>query len=593
MSDFLFSSRRSSDGHLAGSLKRIGPGKGSKATEYHGPWGSLAITPSRYPGFAPVEAERHLCVVIGGPVLRFRDNAFLTGAVPEAGTRAILERWTEGRMVWEEDLSGPFVALFADRHSGEVTWVTDLLMSLPVYEHRAGEVFTVGTHVDAVARAAGEGGRFDDASLADFVLHFAVTYPHTAYEGTRQCRPATIHQLAGNAEAGRERARSFREYWRPEELRGFRRLDDAADALLGAVSGEIQRIAAGMGRAAHFLSGGEDSRVIAGLLPAHLERDALVFLDEMNREGVLARRVARALGSRFVPCFREPLHYLDILPEAAALIGSGHQYLHAHALGIHQAHGLGGYPAVFGGYAADSLFKGTYSRKSFLALRHGFVPEIPLEGETRSRPVQSELFPESILEQITDRRRAHLARVQELRPESAHEWFGLWPLTMRVAVPNIWANRRLFRSYEPFLAADAVKVGASVPISWKLNRRLFRAAFRTALARTRWIPHADGRFPYFPWWVNTPVQFGVQLTRKVAKRLGGEGPHQGPWNDWESDYRSEEWQAAVQRLSNDGARSRTIQHALEKGAFTGRALNVYQKATLAQVCHQLREGSEL
>ena len=73
---------------------------------------------------------------------------------------------------------------------------------------------------------------------------------------------------------------------------------------------------------AQFLSGGEDSRTLLGLIPSDLKRDAFIFLDSMNREGRTAQKAARAYGANFHVGFRSPTHYLEILEEASDL-GSG------------------------------------------------------------------------------------------------------------------------------------------------------------------------------------------------------------------------------------------------------------------------------
>src|SRR5699024_10583547 len=101
---------------------------------------------------------------------------------------------------------------------------------------------------------------------------------------------------------------------------------------------------------------------------------------------------------------------------------------------------------------------------------------------------------------------AHFERISTLRPDSAHEWFALWPASMRKGLPNITTGRRLMASFEPFTSAGIVKLGAGTPAAWKVNRRLFRLGTARYLQATRGIPHGDGRRPYYPWWVNGFLQ---------------------------------------------------------------------------------------
>lgn len=585
MSDFLYLSSRAADGELSGHLRSIYLDRPVETMEYHGGWGSLAVTRSRYNGFDPLEDEKHICVVVGGPLLRFRDNHFLTGSDRQAGTGAILDLWLRGSVDWSTALSGPFVVLVIDKQTGSVTCITDRMMFLPVYRFSNRHMTGLSTHVDVLARACAQEDLLDEVSLIDFILHYTVTFPYTVYENIRQCDPATVHAL--NRRPGEAVSLDTHgPYWQPTETRLFKSLRDAAAALREGMVAEIDDVTASMERVAQFISGGEDSRVLAGMLPARLQRDGYIFLDSMNLEGRIAAQAASAYGVRFKPAFRKPLHYLSILPEASALIGTGHQFIHAHSLGFDETQALHSYPAVFGGYGADVLLKGLYVPKIPLA-RYGFVPEVGLSREWQHRDVSNPVFPEELLAELTERRRRHLALVRSVRPTSAVEWFGLWPMTMRIAVPNVYCNRRLFASYEPFLSNVALDVSAGVPISWKLNRRLFVQAFRPFLRPTRFLRHASGRYPYYPWWVNWPIQSGTALRRLLSALARRTRHNDGPWNDWEAEAATAEWRDAVQNATDNIADVRVLHDAIKKGAFEGGTLNVYQKVNLLQTCFQL------
>src|SRR5690606_4300889 len=109
---------------------------------FHGRWGSLAITQSHYRGFRPYENEHYLMVVIGGPVLYFRDNDFLVAEDSHEATEAIYKRWVlDGKIQWDEDLSGPFTILLIDKTRRSATVVTDLMAFIPVYScQKPGEL---------------------------------------------------------------------------------------------------------------------------------------------------------------------------------------------------------------------------------------------------------------------------------------------------------------------------------------------------------------------------------------------------------------------------------------------------------------------
>lgn len=590
MSDFLFSSQSQIPRKLRKALASIYLVDPVEGLEFHGDWGSLAVTKSLYNGFEPLETEQHICVVIGGPVFYFQNNHCLTGDDTQAGTRAILQRWLDQSMVWSEDLSGPFVALLIDKQTKSIRWVTDLMMFIPVYECKAGEHFAVGTHVDALAHMCGQSGVFDQASIADFILHDVVTYPYTTYTNIRQCHPAAVHQYGTDKNLRSRDSLPPVPYWLPDEQPLFRSLSEAAKVLRGGVTGYVKRVTESMDHVAQFISAGEDSRVLSGLLPERMRRDAYVFLDCMNREGRIAQKVAKCYSARFTPDFREASHYLNILQEASALVGSGQQYIHAHALGFSRRLNLGAYFAVFGGYLSDVLLKG------YLVKLDGVRFRLPLLYQKQQSKIsalkhynelEKQYFLPSVIDTIAHRRAEHWARIQVLRPLSCSEWFNLWPITMRPTASFLSSNRRLFPNYEPFMAKEAVKVSAATPIHWKLNRRLFNKAFRPYLLKSMHLRHADGRFPYFPWWLNCPISCITLLFRKITRKINGNGKNEGPWANWNEVVKTKEWKVAKEQACISAKDSPLLMCAINRGAFSGNELNNAQKINLLQSCNMV------
>lgn len=553
MSDYIFSTKPQPANFLGECLQSIYKTTWREIREYHGVWGSLAVTSSCYRGFRPLETGSHIFLLLGGPILCFRDNRFLADADSDTGTRSVFKRWVlENRIKWDEDLSGPFTAILIDKMRCSAKVVTDLMSFIPVYACRKDAISFFGTHIDSLARAACESNNYDHVSLADFILTDRVTYPYTAYEKVQQLPPSAITTIdnPGNLQS--------EEYWKPQEKNPFNSLEDAAEYLREGVANYVSRATEYTNEVAQFVSGGEDSRAIAGILPDDLKRNGFTFVDNTNREALIAKRVANIYGCTSTVRYRSKTHYLDIICEASSLVGTGHQYMHAHSLRFHDEFDLTGYDAVFGGFFADTLLKGHHIKK---IKGQSKVPFLPEWKQPNHNPV-GERFGSlggyvKQSQRVAERQHDLYADLLRLRPKSASEWFHLYPC-MHNDMPNFYSTRRLFRSYEPFMCKEAVKVGAAVPQGWKLNHRLFNVAMAPYLRPSRLVFHVDGRLPYYSWWANIPLQIFALSYRKLAERSGLGSGHQGSWADWEKIFTSKEWGDLVLKYQDESIQLKNI-----------------------------------
>src|SRR5699024_8677809 len=136
-----------------------------------------------------------------------------------------------------------------------------------------------------------------------------------------------------------------------------------------------------------------------------------------NREARLAQRVAQRLGAEFHHMPRPQHFYLDGMGAMGRLSGYHAQSTHAHFLGLSTRFGLAEFPAVFGGYFADSILKASAARKSAASSSFRFLPERVTGGQTRTAPVHSRHFSPGHVREVTNRRIAHFERISTLRPD--------------------------------------------------------------------------------------------------------------------------------------------------------------------------------
>ena len=527
MSDFLYSSAPQPPGRLGAILERRMAALRPRIEERHGEFGTLAW--SSLPFLPPMvrETATGLSVLAGEPLRSDAGDA----AAPSPA-----------------ELDGPFALLELEGTSGRV--VTDLLGAIPLFHAPGGGGLVVGTHVDAVAEAAGLAGAFDPVAAADFLAHGSIVYPHTLYEGVQQVAPAADWRI----ERGRWTQRS--EYWLPHERNPYGSLREAADELRAALVADVARALAGLDRAGMLLSAGEDSRVVLGAVPRDVRIEAVTFADWDNREVAIARRVAQAYGASFEVGVRGFSHILDSLEPAALFVGSQHQFVDVHGWGLHEALGLDRMPLVLGGYSSDSLLKAYHSptklRRSQPQKKHARETD-PLPP-ARALGVRPEL-----LEAARERREARRAVLREIRPETATEWMRIWPFSGRATAAAYLGQRRLFHSHEPFMSGAIVRLAAAVPLAWKLDRRLFRAAMRPLLRRSRHVPHARNMFPYYGLPANVVLGAGLAVGRFARDAVAGRlGRHQGPWPDRHALVRSDLFTGMLRRHPIERSRAHAI-----------------------------------
>lgn len=526
MSDFIFSSRRCPPGELKRILDRwLGP-VSSDIAECHGAWGSLAVARAPHDPEPTVQDNRGITVLIGEPVARLEGRA--PGRAAEGERRAELHRLlVEGKTGgWEDRLDGPFAALAIDTAGESGMVVTDLFAWITVFSREpgvAGNARVIGTHVDAVAEAAGVRGEVDPVAAVELMGYFTITWPGTLYPEVRQVPPGTTRRF-GPGRRVRDRA-----YWRPEEKTAYPSLADAARALRGALADDVRLATEGHRRVGMLMSGGEDARVVLGAVPRGVQVEGFVYGEMDNREIRSARRIARAYGASLQFGQRPPGHDMQHFETVAAMVGTQNEFIDVHGYGLHRSMGIDALPVVLGGYSSDALLKGDNVRRwARRKLERGQTP-----GIRAAKPPTLPGVREDLLREAADRRTAFRRWMAELRPGSADEWQFIYPFSMRKYAAVLHGNRRLFATHEPFMSSPVVRLAASVPQAWKLDRKLFYRAVRPLLARSWWVPHTRNRLPYFPHAVNVAARPLLGLARGARALVTGTlSAPQESWPDW-------------------------------------------------------------
>lgn len=579
MSDFIFSNHIIEEKRMKQTLHSIYRNDLPQVSYFHGSWGSLGVTKNTYNGYEPYETEEFIGIVIGGPLLTFRDNSFIHDEHSNEGTKAIFQRWRKNEIVWDNDINGPYAILIINKIESEVFVVTDIMSYVPVYESRKDNSFYLSSHVDMLANITDKNDELDEVSLVDFILHGTVTYPYTAYKDIYQIQPASEHFYHNNNI-------QIKAYWEPYEVKHSMSINNTVKAIRKELESYIKLLTSETTNIAQFISGGEDSRTLSALL-GNIHRDSYIYLDGMNREGKLARKIASKYNANFNLTTREEMHYLHILEDCSDLIGAGAEYHHAHTYGFHKT--LNKYDGVFGGLFSDALLKGARIKKTKLTKKLTFLPDKKEVKSLINVEVNKGIFSTTLKKELIKRRNRHLEFIKIYRKESAEEWFELWPSSMNRNIPNIYANRRLFKSYEPFMSNEIVKMSASIPQDWKLNRYLFHKVAKPYLKKSKWVFHGDGWLPYFSYHVNSVIRFFTWTYRQFGRRLGFVKGNQGPWAEWKEIVNDEKWQYKIQEYNNV-PKNIPLNNIFKEMNVKDKNISVLQFISLTQTLYQLKRG---
>jgi hypothetical protein len=512
MSDFIyFHKDKKKLSIIDKSLKRIYKKDFRGFKEYTAGSKTLVVSINIYNGFQVFENSKHVCAVIGGPVLDFRNNDFITKN-SNLGTQAIYNRWIiDENMKWHEDLDGPFVVILFNKKTGTLKVVSDMLSFIPVF---ISDKNCVSTHINLIDSL--DNCSVDEVSLVDFIINDIITFPYTIFKGVRQLSPASIHQFSDSD------SNSVTNYWSPKE----NTVDDITlnglkNRLRLGLKTYVDKIINADPHLAVLISGGEDSRAVLGMISTTYPKDCFIYSQTQNAETNIAKAVTKKHNGFFSRIEIKPDHIKNTFFEKADLVGIGNDCAHAHSYGFHQELNFNKYDAILGGFLADSFLKAMYITKSREKLSF-------LNDQI------SHYFPKSIIDKVLKRNESHKSFLKKLRPKGFEEWYNLFPITMNKHLPNIGGHRRIIRNYEVFTCSEVIKIAAIAPNTIKCNRILFQEAMKPYFKKTKWIVHNSGHLPYFNHKFNYYWKFLYKYKQNLDRALNKirGTTNSGTWFNW-------------------------------------------------------------
>lgn len=468
MSDFIIQiGERVSPKHIAQILQDRPGMEDRPARIWQFKWGSVVIQAPPGRGYEPFEKDGVIYACIGRPrIMGFEHEK---SGVAGFG-RKVAEAWendaVDGLL---ETLTGMFVLAVIGSNGFSI--VTDILGSQPVYQAkgRSEQVTCLGSLADIVANVTNQRNDIDLASVGEFIVFDQITFPYTTYRQVLEIEPATVHTWQHDVGEMRTKQET---YWRPVEPGVWPSLGEITDDLESAIRSAAQEISRGAAHIAVTLSGGRDSRTVLAALKPYGVEAALTYCSRENRETEIAAQVAKAAGVDHVLVRRNPHFYGELLQRTMNLVGSE---VHGEAVGlaIADAGMANRYDVIVGGYLSDTLLKDHFmpqaQREKF---RHKSMRERLRQLVARPRHADEssaqwfaslDLLCPEIREQVVRRRRNRLNHIASIRPETAAEWQGFWPVSRQHDIGAAWGNSRLFCSDELFYFRRIIEVAARLP----------------------------------------------------------------------------------------------------------------------------------
>jgi asparagine synthetase B (glutamine-hydrolysing) len=408
---------------------------------------------------------------------------------PVGGVKRVRGHRAEPHLLGDDSATKPF-GWCEPLPNGSIRLYQDEAGNIPVYYSQTrGRVFAGMTPLE-VSRQCTSEPEFDPVSVAEFLLHGTVCFPHTLFRNVYVAPPGAVTIVAPEAITSER-------FYLPVEGDEEMGLEDHAKRLRE----EVRRILAvdlrNRKEIVVLFSGGQDARAVVGLIDQETPLRLIAFAASDNREMRLARRAAQALGRDFVHCRRPKDFYAADLERRVEAMG-GLDVARTHAWWP-LSEQLRTADAVVGGYGCDALVKGMHMRD---VVRLRYAPERYRIAASRfpggvPRASSQGWLQRSIAAAVEERQMAHLERLRAFRLTTAQNWFRLWPRGSHAPANPQYLTVRMLNDnvVEPFIAPSVYRLLAAVPDRLRVDQRLFRTAFSKSMGRAVWLLSSSGRIP--------------------------------------------------------------------------------------------------
>jgi asparagine synthetase B (glutamine-hydrolysing) len=442
------------------------------------------------------DAERgpRCCVVIMG---------YVSYGEPGLEGNRLAERlfqdWTVRGDALFAALEGSFSIFLHDIAKDRSVIVTDCMASRMVWHSEVGSTLVVGDEITAVA--AGRGGSFtlDRCYLWSFLNYARTVSDRSFFHEIRSVEPGTVLTILDGVPASRT------QYFVPRfQPQVGRRVDDLAEEFVDLLSQTIRDACQSREKPALFLSGGLDSRLLAGLCPSHVT--AVTLCDRVNTEVSLAQKIAARAGLRHKVIYRNSNWYPSLIQEAAENYAATWGWAEAHYLPLGRPEQQFEFDTVMLGFGCDTYFKGLHLKWPRLWDDGGQPPspeaffqkvmEAPYRA-TSFQPILNPDFSTECKREFAELAGTDIARISQWASTTPDLWELFWSRNM-AGVPevlNLVCLREFTSERNIFSSPRLRKLSLTIPPEVRASGDIVRAALRIVGKGLATLPDSSSMLP--------------------------------------------------------------------------------------------------
>jgi asparagine synthetase B (glutamine-hydrolysing) len=459
--------------------------------------------------------DGHRLFMVQGTV--YSDAGAESGA---ALARRLLEDFERDGLSALTGLNGEYLVIIWDARAQAVTLVTDRLGLRPLHWWSDGQVFAWASELKALLALPAVRTSIDEQALTELLTFGYCLDLRTLLEDVSLMPAGSVMTWQGGI-------RAVEKYWQ-YRFQPDAGLEDevlAADALECALEQAIARRIRGAASADVSLTGGLDSRSIAGLirrLAPDLPIRTWTYGHDHAQDVRFAARIARAIGSRHTFLELSDRFVTDVYARGVWLT-DGTVAASFHPLRLIDALEGQRVVRVFNGYLG-----GCWGRERVLPSSLDALTGIEYERAVRGCTLDQLRL---VLPPAAFRRNAHLPRevIRRTLSEAAAED----PISRALWAEHVQRQRRLIahhlrllelagRVATPFADADVVDVRLRLPVRMGMDDRVYQAMSRRTLPRLARIPRTGRGLPPGATASRTRLNWhATRFTQTLLPRLSG------------------------------------------------------------------------